>query len=417
MKNPILAAILLSPFLITVQPVTAQFPIKIPKIKVEKPRTEQSKAEQPGTGTPTASEPAASTGSRYSSPAGKSQYDFVRTTARPLLVRDSVYIQALTYGSYWKTPKVKQASWVPEVRFTVFYDWKESLKYTAEYFNPDGSPWFSEQLEQGDRAADLTVMSRSTRDLVYRHKLRDTVGAAATGLYGIKITNSETGEVAFQGKFKVGKFPIQYSRETRNEYFVDHDWLMPIGTVGFHFSNFTGGDIGTNFPIEVSMWFKKSLGDTDHGLEGRLFYKGEQIAATRPNAREDRASESAALSGELHHWRRWDFQWSDRGDREVHVDNGGTYHRDNMPKAFFVDRNPGEYTVKVYHNGVHVREARFTVGTDGRIVDGGYQQPGYLTYHKVIIPVTVIGSAEKYNAAAWKTDAFYGNPMTGFPTP
>lgn len=393
--------------------VSAQFPLKLPRIKVEKPKTEKPKTEtQPEAATtPTSSE---STSSRYAAPLRKSQYDFVRPTAKPLLIRDSVYIQTQMYDKYWKTPNVKQTSWVPELRFNVFYDWKESLKYTVEYFNPDGSLWYSELIEDNGRSADLTVQFTSIRDVNYRLKVRDTRSTIATGLYSIKITNTATGELAFQGKFKVGKFPIQYSRETKNEYFVDHDWLMPIGTVGFHFANFSSSDIGTNFPVEVSMWFKKSLGDTDHGLEGRLFYKGQQIATTKPNAREDRASQAAPLSGESHHWRLWQFQWSNKADREINVDNGGEYHRDNMPKSFFIDRNPGEYTVKVYQNGVQVREAKFTVGTDGRIVDGGYQKPGYLTYHKVIIPVTIMAGAEKYNVAAWKTEAFYGNPMTGF---
>jgi hypothetical protein len=185
---------------------------------------------------------------------------------------------------------------------------------------------------------------------------------------------------------------------------------MPIGTVSFHFSNFSGGDIGVNFPVIVSMWFKKNPG-SDHGLEAKLFYKGQQVATTNQlNGREDRASEFAALSPELHHWKRMEFQWL---NENVNVDNGGEYHRDNMPKSFFVDRNPGEYTVRVFDKGVQVREAKFTVGSDGRVVDGGYQKPRYLTYHKVIIPVTVMGD-EKWNKTAWKTEAFYGNPLTGF---
>lgn len=396
--------------------VTAQFPAKIPKIpKLEKPKPEQTGTESSKPDGNPSTSPSASKSSTYSEPSRKSQYDFVRPTEKVLLVHDSIYIQAFTHASYWKTPNQKQSSWVPTVRFTVFYDWKAELPFVAEYFNPDGTLWFSEPLELGRPAADRTVMSKSSRDVTY--KMRDTKASIATGLFGIKITNSATGEVVFQGKFKVGKFPIQFSRETRNEYFVDHDWLMPIGDVSFHFSNFSGQDLGFNFPVQVGMWFKKSLGSTDHGLEGRLFYKGQQIATTKPNEREDRASEFAVNSPDLHHWRRWEFQWSDKSDREINVDNGGSYHRDNMPKSFFIDKNPGEYTVKVFHNGVHVREAKFTVGADGKVVDGGYQKPGYLTYHKVLIPVTIIGNSEKWNTAAWKTEAFYGNLMKGFLVP
>lgn len=399
----------------TIQETSAQFNIKFPKLKIEKPKTEQPKTDsgRPAEkGSTTAPAPVSST---YSTPVRKSQYDYIMPSAEPLLIKDSVYIQAATHQEYWKTPGKPTSSWVPTVRFNVFYDWKVTLPFVAEYFNPDGSLWFSETVE-GDRpSADRTVPFKNS----YQHTnaIHATKSTTATGIYGIKITNKASGQVVFQGKFKVGKFPADWKGKNAAEFYVDHDWLMPIGTVSFHFSNFSGQDIGTNFPVMVSMWFKKAIGSTDHGLEGRLFYNGQQIATTKPNEREDRTSETGNLSGDLHHWRRWEFQWSDRSDREVNVDNGGSYHKDNMPKSFMVDRNPGEYTVKVLHKGVQVREAKFTVGTDGRVVDGGYHKPGYLTYHKVIIPVTIIGPAEKYNPAAWKTEAFYGNPMAGFTMP
>ena len=38
----------------------------------------------------------------------------------------------------------------------------------------------------------------------------------------------------------------------------------------------------------------------------------------------------------------------------------------------------------------------------------------YLTNYKIVVPVKVMGNLDKWNAAAWKTDAFYGNPLIGF---
>ena len=401
---------------LSLQTASAQFPKlpKIPKIKVEKPKPEQPK---PDSGNPSSDSPSAtstvSSNSPYTAPVRKSQYDFVKLTSQPLLVKDSIYIQAATHDEYWKTPAQKTSSWVPTVQFSLYYDWQVIVPHVVEYFNPDGSLWFSETLE-GDRpTADDTVPFK--RDYYNTQKLLAAKSTAAIGVYGIKITNKTSGEVAFQGKFKVGKFPRPWKGKTSVEFYVDHDWLIPIGNVSFHYSNFSGQNLGTNFPVMVSMWFKKAIGSTDHGFEARLFYKDQQIATTsRLQANETRASETGNLSGELHHWARWDFEWF---NEKINVDNGGSYHKDNMPKSFFVDRNPGEYTVKVYQKGVQVREAKFTVGPDGRVVDAGYYKPGYLTYHKVIIPVTVIGAAEKWNAAAWKTEAFYGNPMTGFAVP
>ncbi len=409
---PLLA--LLCVYGISFQETAAQFPIKLPKIKAERPKTEAPKpdSDRPAAnGSTTASAPVSST---YSTPVRKPQYNNIMPSAEPLLVRDSVYIQAATHQEYWKTPGKPTSSWVPTVRFSVFYDWKVTLPFVAEYFNPDGSLWFDETVD-GDRpAADATVQFKNSWQ--HTKAIHATKSTIATGLYGIKITNKASGQVVFQGKFKVGKFPAAWKGKTASEFYVDHDWLMPIRTVSFHFSNFNGGDLGTNFPVVVGMWFKKAIGSTDHGFEARLFYKDQQIAVTqRLQEKETRASDTGNLSGELHHWARWDFQWTfDSNVGNVNVDNGGSYHRDNMPKSFFVDKNPGEYTVKVFHKGVQVREAKFTVGADGRVADGGYQKPGYLTYHKVIIPVTIIGPAEKYNAAAWKTEAFYGNPLSGF---
>ncbi len=379
----------------------AQFPFKLPKIKAEKPKTEQpSRPESSGS--------IATSPSPRGSAAGRSPYGFIRTDARPILVKDSVYIQASTAREYWKMPGKPQNSWIPTVRFNLYYNWVNQEPHLVEYFHPDGTLWFSETLEGESKSASGEVPFKSGGVF----QTLKTKAIIDTGVYGIKITTVKSGEVAFQGKFKVGKFPIVSQRATTYDYYVDHDWLLPIGNISFHFSNFQGEDLGFNFPVEVAMWFKNNPPGSDHGLEARLFYKGQQIATTTTLVgREDRATDMAALSAEEHHWKLVQFQWS---DAKINVDNGGEYHPDNMPKSFFIDRNPGEYTIKVLKNGTQVREAKFTVGTDGRIADGGYHKPGYLNSHKVLIPVTVTPGSEKWNANAWKTEAFYGNPMTGF---
>ena len=138
------------------QGTAAQFPIKIPRIKIDKPKTEQPKSEDSSATTP------APINSTYSTSTRKSQYDFVRPTAQPLFVKDSIYIQAETHDEYWKTPTQKTSSWVPMVKFSVFYDWQVIVPHLVEYFNPDGSLWFSEILE-GDRpTADGTVPFKSS---------------------------------------------------------------------------------------------------------------------------------------------------------------------------------------------------------------------------------------------------------------
>ncbi len=40
-----------------------------------------------------------------------------------------------------------------------------------------------------------------------------------------------------------------------------------------------------------------------------------------------------------------------------------------------------------------------------------------MTNYKIAVPVKIIGNLDKWNPAAWKTGAFYVNPLTGFDAP
>ncbi len=334
-------------------------------------------------------------------------YERQYATETPVFIKDSVYIQAQAHKQYWKFPNVKNySSWVPKVRFSLFFDdnpKKVVLSYTAEYFNPDGSLWFKETLANGG--------DRFASDPANTYQTLQSKSTAATGTYGIKISD-KSGEVIFQGKFKVGKFLPPYSEKTEFDFFVDHDWLLPIGYVGFDRGELD--DSGGFRPV-VSIWLKDTIEQKE--LEARLFFKGQQIATTANDGGivsdlGERASEFAALSAPLHYWKLWHFRWD-----KFRFANGGSFNREQYPDTIYADESPGEYTVKVYRNGVQLRETRFTIGADGRFVDAGYAKPIFIPYYKVIIPVKVVGTTEKWDALAWKTDAFYGNPLTGFSVP
>ncbi len=60
-----------------------------------------------------------------------------------------------------------------------------------------------------------------------------------------------------------------------------------------------------------------------------------------------------------------------------------------------------------------MRETRFSIA-DGNFADNDLAKQNKISTNKIILPVKVIGNVDKWNAAAWKTDAFYGNPLTGF---
>ena len=51
-------------------------------------------------------------------------------------------------------------------------------------------------------------------------------------------------------------------------------------------------------------------------------------------------------------------------------------------------------------------------------MDNGIAQKNSLGGFAMVVPVKVIGAADgQWNPNAWKTDAFYGNPLSGFAAP
>jgi hypothetical protein len=76
--------------------------------------------------------------------------------------------------------------------------------------------------------------------------------------------------------------------------------------------------------------------------------------------------------------------------------------------------NPGEYEVKVLQKGHLVRDIKFTVKPDGTF-DNTLAADNKMGDKHAIVPVQILGDQEgAWNKDAWKTDAFYANPLTGF---
>lgn len=380
-------------------PALAQFTIKVPKIKPGNSIKNEPETKAAGTGDP-------------HSKASKSEliYRPQRPTGVPVLLKSSIYVQAKSHNEYWKMPNQKNySSWVPLIRFSHFYNNDKKLNYAVEYFNPDNSLWYSEVLEQGFAAADRTVSFASPSP--YSGVL-DTKSTSGTGVYSFKITDRDTKQMLYQGTFKVSKFSRSNSPQEKNkaEFFVEHDWLLPFGTIGFHHSL---DEVGGMPPL-VSIWLN-GLIDADE-LEGRLFYKGQQIASTGDkdgasgiSSYDERATEFAAAFAPNNIWKRWQFQWGN-----FRFDNNGTFNRDYYPKAHYADKNPGEYAVKIYRRGTQIREMSFSIDADGRFMVPDYTNQIFLPYHAIVLPVKIIGTTEKWKAASWKNDAFYGNPLNGF---
>lgn len=329
-----------------------------------------------------------------------------QATDKPELLKTSLDIRCDTWNKYWKLPNESNyTSWLPQVRFQVRYAGTVKLRLNAEYFTPDGKPWFTETLKQDriDNAAKTVEII--TDRIPNRHDGKATI---ATGLYGVKIVDSGDGSVLFQGKFKVGKFkwgPAIPMFKNQHDFFVDQDWNLPIGYVWLNWKDKNAP------PPTVSMWIKGETRLDD--LEAKLFYNGEQIATTDdmgaahsvqaryPNSLENK---------DTHRWELFDFEWYKW--KYAATPTG----RNMFRQARFMNDMDGQYTVKVFHKGVQIREASFSV-SGGVLADNGVAKGNNFPDGKVIIPVKVMGDKDKWNGATWKADAFYTNPLAGFPAP
>ncbi|MBK8151113.1 MAG: hypothetical protein IPK58_23640 [Acidobacteria bacterium] len=327
----------------------------------------------------------------------------------PVFLKTTLDIRCDTLDTYWKMGENKYnfTSWVPQVKFKVFYKGNERLRYKAEYFLPNGAAWFSEPLEENVRNGNEQTAELNTPRTSNKHENTST---DAVGTFGIKITD-KNGEVVFEGKYKVAKYkpdalPKIPMWKNVYTYYVDQDWNLPIGYVWLDYSRDQWSPL-----TAVTMWLKGEYTLGQH--EARLFYNGAQIATTDdmgeisakqrrfPNRNDDKAASQ---------WEEYVMAWY---KFHAFLNPRGSM---KYPQSKFMKDMPDDYTVKLFYQGTQIREANFKVGSDGNLVDHGIASKNKLGAQKVVIPVKVIGTG-KWNLMNWKTDAFYANPLNGFIVP
>lgn len=335
----------------------------------------------------------------------------VRAQTAPTILKASLIVRANRLLRYWKAPDTDNYwSWMPELSFTVVGPINTGSAFVIDFTNEAGAPWYSVECETP--AIDATRWQRISTPAITTHIDKRTT--LATGVFGftIRMKNelSGTNEKVMSGKYKVTKFHIGNNLpafKNQFEYIVDQDWNLPIGYLYFN----TPADQNMP-PLVVSMWFRGELDNTK--LAAYLFYNGKQIASTKEQT--GGADYDAAIFANGHEgtrYERWKFSWG-----QVRGWNTDTSSANNASQIFFLATHPGEYEVKVLREGDLARSAKFTVGPDGRLVDNGITQKNSLGGLAMIVPVKVIGSGDgQWDANAWKTDAFYGNPLIGFAAP
>lgn len=409
MRRSFLVILVLFMSVFFAQSASAQL-IKIPKIPKPKPQPTPTETAQPAPSTDSESaQPQPTNQPKSTGPAPRAGGPYAvqpEAPMNPQFLPDTLEVQLEHWDYHWKIPNDNHnTSWAPRIRFFVFYGGSTKLRFKADYSMPDGSPWFSEALEYRggyDERSGLSLVASPS------DSSRDKNAIVAGGLFGIKITNIRDNSTVFQGKFKVNRYKPQYSdARYKNEvdYYVDYDWKLPIGLADLNYNR----DNAT--PI-IRMWFKGDIANDN--LEARLFHNGQQIATTDDGGGgvdhgEDSYADKRGDDKSLF-WREFKFSWPSRIEFIMTEDLRNYTAYSN---AKFINQMPGEYVVKVYYNGEQVRETKFSIGNNGNYADNGIAKQNNLTTNKIILPVKVMGTLDKWNAVNAKAQGFYGNPVNG----
>jgi hypothetical protein len=327
----------------------------------------------------------------------------------PALVKETLFVRANRLLHYMKSPNSEPLqdtwSWLPYLEFGVAGPVPSGGVYTADFTLQDGRPWTSIELVATGSGNGYPLIATPA---VPRHE--DPKATLATGTFGFRIRYKNEFEGAnkeiYAGKFTVRKFHVGNDLpQFRNqfEYYVDQDWTLPIGYLWTQPTTENGPP-----ELRAAMWFRGESDDTR--LAGYVFYNGKQIGSTKVDGGTSSDKKLLTSGNDADpRWERWTFHWAK-------VRRSG--EENNSNDFFLMDKNPGEYEIKILRNGALARSAKFTVGPDGRIVDSGAAKQNGLVSPVILLPVKVLGDTEgKWNTLGWKTDAYYGNPLSGFTAP
>lgn len=323
------------------------------------------------------------------------------------ILKPSLTVRTVKDANYWKQPSAKNFwSWMPKVDFNVTGPIPDASYFTVEFTMPDGKAWFSWD------SGPISVPEGQYRavESVAVPSWTDKRSIIETGVFGFKVTLKNnlagTSKEMYRGKFKVGKKFAGTPHpdfKNQNAFYVDQDWALPIGYISLEMVSEPKAP-----RLLASMWFR---GEFDSSrLAAYLYHNGKQISSTaNSNQGASSGAKSIITSGDDNdevYWELWSF-----GFYNVRAyDLTGTYK-----SAHLLYYNHGNYEIKVLLDGELVRTTSFTVGSDGTIADNGVAAANGFGGMGIVIPIKVLPVKEKdVNLQSWKTDAFYGNPLTGF---
>jgi hypothetical protein len=334
---------------------------------------------------------------------------------QPTIAKDSVQMTAFTFNVYKKN--YDMWSWVPLIEYRVNGPISSGSQLYVEYTVPGAPPVkFDCRTEETERGRWLHTTCGG-RDDIPEEKATTYTGPVS---FAIKMRNELAGTDAtlFNGKMKVAKV---HSNEAQTPkfvnhfvYYVDQDWNMPIGYVFYNEDTQKGMDRPI---LNIAFWIR---GDPYNfqphlfyqGKEvGKMFYQGEEVGKSSCESEIDDGT-TQLVAESVPQKAKWSRVICTFG-------NVRGWDKTGEPPGMFgplynLSANQGEYEFKLLWNNHLARSVKFTVGPNGKI-DNGIATANKLGSDRVIVPVQILGDQDgQWDRTAWKTDAFYGNLLTGF---
>jgi hypothetical protein len=383
--SSLVIALLVSMLLMS-QSASAQFPkIKIPKPKPQPTPTEEAEPASAGDTEPTQPEPNNRATRKPSASGGNAAGE-----GQPTIAKDSVQVFTANISGSMDAPKDKQLQWKPGISFRVNGPIASGSQLSVEFGYPGHPGWAKYECRTRETPAGESL---EVSECLASDKM--TTPYVGPVDFSIHLRNELQGTnvTLFTGKAKAAKF-VGPAGPQYPEFYVDEDWRIPIGYV------FYEPDSGHRATfLNVGFWYRGN----PPTVECHLFYKGKDIAKS-----ETAGNEGSDWNPAKHQWGLANCQFVG-----VYQDDPG---EEGYDPRFAVARNPGDYEVKVLVVHHLARSIKFTVNPNGSF-DNGIGSANKLGSDRVIVPVQVIGDQSPWDRHAWKTDAFYGNPLAGFSVP
>lgn len=332
------------------------------------------------------------------------------SAAELTLLKRTIHVSPRRFMRYWKDPKAAEPvydtySWVPKIEFEVLGPIESGSKIYVEFDKPGGKPWMTIPMrtpELADDGWEIIKAEYPADDVLEKQAITEQ----GTAKFRIKIKNALAGtnKELFAGTFKVGTYLLDQSIpdfKNKKDFYVDYDWHLPMAYIWL---NPISDEDVPQLSTQVCLRGKVNNGT----LEAYLFYNGKQIGKVPGSSYSQKQIYTSAADEPSHRWAIWEFTFATiRGFNRSGTSSYNGQH--------FLDKNPGEYEIKIMRDNQLSRTYKFTVGADGKIVDNGVAKRAMLGGVRMIVPARIIGTLDgPFNANAWQTDAVFGNPLQGF---